>query len=197
MRFKRDPRPSMSASLRPRRRRESRKGTRFLRHLSLQMGIEVDLRSSQSASLNPRGEGGTNGNGNGNGGGFASQDDGGDDHHFLPFNKPEEASHKLWCDCRTKSQPRTSSYTTAQSWTTSVRMMGGAILNVFLGRLDIYDTSKRLPFLQDIMQGVRSSTRAVRLAEDGLHRLTTMAPGPLVDIFGIVIEVTSSCLGQR
>ncbi|KAK1278431.1 hypothetical protein QJS04_geneDACA020196 [Acorus gramineus] len=125
---------------------------RFPRHLSLQMGTKRDLRSSLSASLNPRGEGGTNGNE----GGVAGQDDGGDDHRFLPFNKPGEASHKLW---------------------------------------------------QDIMQGVRSSTRAVRLAEDGLHHLTAMAPdveapipiawGPLVDILGIVIEVTSSCLGQH
>ncbi|KAK1301796.1 hypothetical protein QJS10_CPB12g01301 [Acorus calamus] len=52
----------------------------------------------------------------------------------------------------------------------------GTMVSVRLSGMEISDLTMELSDLgQDIMQGVRSSTRAVRLAEDGLHRLTTMA----------------------
>ncbi|KAJ6791881.1 Uncharacterized protein M6B38_241775 [Iris pallida] len=76
---------------------------------------------------------------------------------LLAFKKAAESMEKL-LDVTTEELPDTMA---------AVRLSGMEISDLTMELSDIG---------QEITQGVRSSTRAVRLAEDRLRRLTTMAP---------------------
>ncbi|GJZ20102.1 hypothetical protein Tco_0556692 [Tanacetum coccineum] len=67
---------------------------------------------------------------------------------------------------------------------------------VRLSGMEISDLTIELSDLgQEITQGVKSSTRAVRLAEERLRRLTNMNPSALIALFregGSIVELSSS-----
>ncbi|KAF2293112.1 hypothetical protein GH714_036984 [Hevea brasiliensis] len=80
-------------------------------------------------------------------------------YHFKAFKRAAESLEKLM-DATREGLPDTM---------TAIRLSG----------MEISDLTTELSDLgQEITQGFRSSTRAVRLAEERLRRLTNMAPPP-------------------